>query len=148
MSYFKIVKNPCNNEHALQRLCDYIIDPAKTNGWIGGRGLDPYHAYEEISGMQTLWRKDFGRRAYHCLLSFGNEEAITIIEAQQIAFQVAGLFFLPYQVLYSIHVTQAHLHIHFAINTVSLIDGSKLNLGYADLARIEERIGQIVGVFL
>lgn len=148
MSYFKIVKNPCNNERALQNLCDYIVDPAKTNGWIGGRGLDPYCAYEEISGMQILWRKNFGRQAYHCVLSFGDEEAITIIEAQQIAYQVAGLFFLPYQVLYGIHVTQEYLHIHFVINTVSLIDGSKLNLGYADEARIEENICRIVDAVL
>lgn len=148
MSYLKIVDNPCSDELTLQRLCDYIIDPAKTNGWIGGRGLDPYHAYEEISGMQMLWRKDFGRRAYHCILSFGDEEAITIIEAQQIAYQVAGFFFLPYQVLYGIHVTQEHLHIHFAVNTVSLVDGSKLNLGYADVSEIKWEIEKIVGTAL
>lgn len=148
MPYFKIVDNPCNDEFALQNLCDYVIDPAKTNGWVGGRGLDSYHAYDEISAMQTLWRKDFGRRAYHCILSFGNEETVTIIDAQQIAYQVAGLFFLPYQVLYGIHVTQEHLHIHFVVNTVSLVDGSKLNLSYADVTDIKWKIEQIVGTVM
>lgn len=144
MAIFKIVGNPCNTDEALHNLCNYIVRPDRTNGLVAGRGLRPECAYEDICAAQELYGKCSGRRAYHLLLAFDDLECIVPTEAEQIAFQVSSLFFPEFQVLYSVHTEQAHLHIHFAINTVSLFNGPKLHLTFKMLARLNEDISSIL----
>ena len=109
-----------------------MVDYEKTRGAYGGRGVIASNAYEAMVYAQRLWAKDWGRLAYHMILSFDDLEALIPWDAMNIAFQVSSLFFPRYQVLYGVHITQEHLHIHFVINPVSLIDGKKLHLGFTE----------------
>lgn len=143
MAIIKIVNNPCDTDLALQNLCLYIINPAKTRNLFNGRGLNPQTAYENMCEVQELWSKTSGRRAYHMVLGFDSSEPVASYDALQIAFEISSIFFPTYQVLYGVHTDQPHLHIHFAINTVSLQDGHKLHLDYSAIGYIKQ---QIIGI--
>jgi len=144
MAYFKMVNNPCDSDELLETVCSYITQWNRTCGMIGGRGLRPECAYEDIREGQYLWNKAFGRRAYHCVLAFDDMEVIVPTEAMEIAYKVSALFFPGWPVLFGVHTEQEHLHIHFVISTVSLADGRKLHIDYRLLATIKERIDGIV----
>lgn len=144
MAVLKVIQNPCDTELALQNLCRYIINDEKTNGIIGRRGVRPFYEYDDMFLTQQLWRKEYGRRAYHVVLAFDDGEVIMPSEAMEIGLQVSSLFFPIYQVLFGVHTEQEHLHIHFAVNTVSLVDGKKLHLDYQTLGALREAVGQII----
>lgn len=147
MAYFKVVNNPCDSDELLGMLCSYITQWERTCGMIGGRGLRPECAYDDIIEGQYLWNKKFGRRAYHCVLSFDDLEVIVPTEAMEIAYKVAALFFPAFPVLFGVHTEQEHLHIHFVISSVSLADGKKLHIDYGMYAMLKERIDSIVNAY-
>jgi len=144
MAILEVVNNPCDTDLALLNLCSYVVRDDRTCGLVGGRGLRPAQAYEDIRAAQELWGKYSRRRAYHLILSFDDQECIVPLEAEQIAFRVSSLFFPAYQVLYAVHTEQAHLHIHFAVSTVSLEDGRKLHLDFDSLALLNASIERII----
>lgn len=148
MEFVKIVDNPCNTDELLFKLCRYITEEEKTQGNIGGRGVSPFHAYADMRESQELWGTDWGRRSYHIVVSFEDALALVPNDAMELAFRISSLFFPEYQVLYGVHVTQSHLHIHFAINTTSLVNGKKLHLDYAAAQRLYESIRLIVADYI
>ena len=143
MAVFVICDNPCDTDQALFNVCQYVVAFARTHNYIGGRGLLPSCAYEDIMRAQRLWGKNFGRRAYHCVVGLSNVDYISCDGVLEIAHQISSLFFPEFQVLYGVHVTQKELHIHFVISTVSLIDGHKLNIGFAKLQELKQKIDEI-----
>lgn len=143
MAILKIVNKPYDSEEALFNLCQYIIQYERTRGHIGGRGVRVDCGYECIEEAQALWRMNYGRRAYHLILAFDDYDTIVATEAMEIAYQVSSLFFPEYQVLWGVHTEQEHLHIHFAISSVSLIDGRKLHIDYDRFRRLKEAIEEI-----
>ena len=144
MAIIELAKNPCDTEEALQNLSTYIIDYDKTLGLYGGRGLTPETAFADIDGAQRLWHKTGGRRAYHFIVCFSDDEFLAPHDALHIAFAISSLFFPDYQVLYGVHSTQAHLHVHFAVNTVSLTDGRKLHMDYDFMRILGNQINSII----
>lgn len=144
MPIIKFVPQRYDSLEALNNLCAYVVDYEKTRGAYGGRGIIVSNAYETMVYVQRLWAKDWGRLAYHMILSFDDLEALVPWDAMNIAFQVSSLFFPRYQILYGVHVTQEHLHIHFVINPVSLIDGKKLHIGYTETELLKSHIAYLV----
>lgn len=114
---------------------------------FGGRRVRPNCAYEDICCAQELWRKTYGRRAYHLVLSFDDLDAFVPSEAMEIAIRFSGLFFPTYQVLFGVHTEQAYLHIHFVINPVSLETGEKLHIDFAELRQLQEETNHIVEAY-
>lgn len=145
MSITKIVNNPVDTEYALENLCNYITAPEKTGDgvFVGARGISKETAFEEIVDMQQLYQKTSGRRAYHLIVSFEEGAILTLQDVQEIAFDISDLFFPEYQVLYGVHITQGYLHIHFAINPVSMITGKKLQLDFTAYHWLQQQINQI-----
>ena len=94
--------------------------------YCGGRGLprDPQKAKECIVNIQRYYRKKKQRRLYHLMVSFpSTEEDVNYVK--MVAENVANKFFEKHQVYYGIHEDTDNLHIHFAINAVSYVDGKK-----------------------
>ena len=148
MAVLKLVNNPCDTDEALRNLCHYVIRWDRTLGNIGGRGVKPSTAYEDICMAQVLWGKAHGRRAYHLILSFDDMECLIPYEAMEIAVQVSSLFFPTYQVLFGVHTEQDHLHIHMAVSTVALDTGLKLHVDFEMLRYLRTQINQIVSRFI
>lgn len=148
MAILKIVDNPCDTDEALANLCAYIIDEYKTQGNICGRGLNPYEAYADMVKVQSLCKKTSGRKSYHLIVSFSDSEPIADCEAKDIGFEIASLFFPDYQVLFGVHFSQAHLHIHFAVNTVNLTTGHKLHIDYSVRNQLQMQINNIIQSYI
>jgi len=147
MAVLELVNNPCDTDEALRNLCRYITRWDRTRGNVGGRGVRPSMAYEDICQGQMLWNKASGRRAYHFVLSFDDMECLIPAEAMEIAVQVSSLFFPTYQILFGVHTEQAHLHIHMAVSTVALDTGLKLHVDFEMLRYLRTQIDQIVSRF-
>lgn len=145
MAIVEVIDNPVNTEKALQNLCSYIIEPKKTgNGsYTGARGITVAHAFEDIVEMQTLYGNTGGRRGYHITVNFAPNSPLNAHEVYEIAYEISDLFFPEYQVLYGVHINEAHLHIHFAVNTVSLKNGKKLHIDYRTLYWLIKEIDNI-----
>ena len=47
--------------------------------------------------------------------------------AKIIAENITDMFFRKYQIYYGVHEDTENLHIHFAVNTVSYVDGKKFH---------------------
>lgn len=65
-----------------------------------------------------------------------------------VAMEIADIFSGQYQVYYGVHEDEAHLHIHYAINTVSYVDGKKWHKSRKEIERLEaqmrERAGEVL----
>lgn len=145
MAIVEIIDNPVNTEKALQNLCSYVVESKKTGNekYTGARGLSVHNAYQEIIEMQTLYCNTAGRRGYHITVNFSPDSPLNVHEICEIAYEISDLFFPEYQVLYGVHTNEAHLHIHFAVNTVSLKNGKKLHIDYRTLYWLIKEIDNI-----
>ena len=148
LSIIKHVSTSYDTDVALKNLCRYVIDKKKTMGFYGGRGLAPDFAFEEMQRVQMLWGKTTGRRAFHFILGFDDAEAVTPTEALEIGFRVSSLFFPSRQVVYGVHITQSHLHVHFVINTVSMLDGHKLSLRDSEWYNLTQQVYGVAEQFI
>ncbi len=142
MASIKLIDNPIDTCESLFNVCNYIKRPSKTeNGkYVGVRGLSVEYAYEEIIEMQTLFGKTCGRKGYHLIVSFSADAPLAAYDIMHIAKEVSDLFFPEYQVLYGVNMVKEHPHIHFLINSVSLIDGKKLHIGAHQLKYLREQV--------
>lgn len=145
MAIVEIIDNPVNTEKTIERLCNYVVNPKKTgNGlYTGARGLTVHNAYQEIIEMQTLYGNTGGRRGYHITVNFSPNSPLNAYNIWEIAHEISDLFFPEFQVLYGVHTNEEHLHIHLAINTVSLRTGKKLHIDYKTLYWLIKEINDI-----
>lgn len=133
MAVFEIISNPVDTQESLQNLCQYILDTLheKSDGTlIGGQYLNPTSSFEEMREAQTLFDKDSGRLAYHFIISFDPGDPLMPEDAFTFAMEFIAFFFKEYQVLFNVHTKQSHLHVHLALNPVSLRTGKKLHVDY------------------
>ena len=146
MAIFKIAQNPMDTEEALQNLCQYILDPLheKSDGTLtGGQYLTPTSSFEEMREAQTLFDKDSGRLAYHFIISFDPGDPLMPEDAFTFAIEFIDFFFKEYQV----HTKQSHLHVHFALNPVSLRTGKKLHVDYELIGQYRDFIQKNIELY-
>lgn len=113
------------DEKALNNVVNYVMDFDKTCDIVGGKSVSPDTAIAEMEAVQEEWNKKFGKRVHHFVLSFADGECVTFEEAYDIACAVADFYAPSYQIVFGAHVMQPHIHIHFAMNTVSFVNGMK-----------------------
>ena len=130
MSYVKIINN---NTMTLYGVINYITDCNKTNiNFIFGLGIDPNCAYDEMMLTKKVYDKTSGRQYKHFILSFDKDIPATYEDLLHISINVANFFSAQFQVLLALHFDKDNIHTHFIINTISPIDGKRLNLSKAD----------------
>lgn len=141
MAVIKCVNRDYSNENPFFRnnnvdayMMNYICNIQKTYGNIAARNVmcsSPLEMAMQFQTVRDLFHKNSGRLLRHIVISFKPYEA-GIEDAMTIAY-VCASFFRGYQVVYAVHSSTIHLHIHFLVNTVSFVDGHKYSGGYADL---------------
>ena len=116
-------------------LCKYII----------ARGVipKPEESANQMIAIQKLYGKTKGRRVNHWIISF-SEDITDFKVVTQVADAVADYFFKDYQVFGGVHTSTDNLHIHFAVNTVSYIDGIKWHKSRRDFKDFRQNILDIV----
>lgn len=140
------------NANAISNLLRYITrtrqgedrkDDLKGYGFYGASNYDPIEfSIYQFRTVQEIYSGDSGRRMYHFIYSFSDDELSQIgkdyILANRIAGVLAEMFWnMGHQVAYAVHdETAKRLHIHFAINSVNYISGLKFHINKAEIMRL------------
>lgn len=124
-------KNPNFSEQQFQALKDvlsYAKDEEKTEQEFFCQGINcnPSTARDQFVTVKEQFDKADGIQAYHGYLSF-KETDITPEKAQEIGMEFARKTWGErFQVVVTTHLNTKHLHCHFVVNSVSFVDGKRL----------------------
>lgn len=130
-------ETPDIDESGLQRLDDVIAyaareDKTEQHHFVSGVNVSPTTARDEMMEIKRKFEKVGGTVAYHGYQSFAPGETTPEV-AHQIGVRLAEeLWGSAYQVIVATHTDQGHLHNHFVLNTVSMIDGKKFYRSKSD----------------
>lgn len=148
----KYIKEPYRGKQDILRLFRYIAGECdskeeRTRYRCGaGVSAKPDKAAMQMIKLQMLYKKAaqrYGgkacRRIYHYMVSFplSMDDANCVYLA---AAEIAGIFSGQYQVYYGVHEDTKNLHIHFAINAVSYVDGKKWHKSKKEMEELETRM--------
>ena len=126
MSIIKIAKGDYMNEDALERvITHYVYPPALV---IGGLGVDPHHAVEQMKMAKEMWGQTGGKQLHHFILRFSDWESSrlenSIKKIEELAYRICELFSHEHQIVFGIHDDGA-IHVHFVLNSVNYRTGHK-----------------------
>ena len=112
--------------------------------YVSGVNCAPTTAREEMIAVKKRFGKEGGIVAFHGYQSFAPGEC-TPAMAHEIGKKLAEeLWGSQYQVLIATHLDKAnHLHNHFVVNSVSLLDGKRYhrtNQDYRDMRMVSDRL--------
>ena len=134
MPCIKIVNSGYKSTEQMMNLINYVISDEQhiTNGLTGGNMIltgTPQYIYDQMMDVKNYYNKAKGRFMQHIIVSPSDRENkyIDIYSLYMIAMRICNLF-PGYQTLFAIHLEKDHKHLHFAINTVSYLDGSKIRI--------------------
>ena len=142
-SLVKYVDNPKKATAELQDLSavfNYTTRDDKTEQKLYVSGIN---CLPEIAVQQmVMTKKQFGKTdkilAYHAIQSFKPGE-ITPEQCHEIGLALAReMWGDRFQVVVAMHLDKSHLHTHFAINSVSFVDGKKYNFCKAANQRLRD----------
>jgi hypothetical protein len=116
----------------LRNVLDYASDDGKTaqRFYVTGVNCIAEIAYEQMITTKERFGKKGGNLAYHAYQSFAPDEATPEL-CHQIGVTLAKRIWGDYEVLVTTHLNTHCVHNHLVINSVSRIDGKKLNNNYA-----------------
>lgn len=117
-----LVQNEYKGTASLRRVIDYALSGAL----MGGYGLDPNYAFEQMFLVKSTHDKTNGSQLKHFVISFTDQEMLYLDfnDILQMGFSM-GMFLKDYQLIYGIHLNTQHVHMHCVMNTVSFRDGHK-----------------------
>lgn len=128
MSILKIVPDSYINQDALENVIHRYIFPKSY--LIGGYGVNPLCAAEQMHLVKKLWCKETGRQLEHFVLGYSDYESAHIQKAESLlpdAYLVCEYFGREFQIVFGIHRKRDNTwHIHFVANSVSYLNGRKL----------------------
>ncbi|MBR0427676.1 MAG: relaxase/mobilization nuclease domain-containing protein [Clostridia bacterium] len=122
----------------LNRLINYVSDPAKTNDKEFVTGINCYAplAYKEMLYAKKQYFKEGGIECFHGYQSFVEGE-VSPEEAHAIGLQLAQkLWGDRFQVIVATHSNTDNIHNHFVINSVSFVDGKRFNNTKSDYGKM------------
>lgn len=132
-----IIKAVKNSHSDIKHIINYVTKKEKTIGKksCSGFNCNADTASKEMQTTKELYGKTKGRTYKHFVQSFPLNEKITPEQAHQLAkeFVEQCPLFSDFEVLYATHVDKEHIHTHFVVNSVSFIDGHKLQMARKDL---------------
>lgn len=128
MAVYKVIHAPYqyHDQSAIDDVVSYCLQDRKTpQKLIFARRVDPQHAIEEMHDIAAAYGKDSGLRLRHSVLSFAPEENISVEKAAKIAKEALDYYGEKYQIISAVHEDTNNVHIHFVMNQVSYVDGSR-----------------------
>lgn len=135
MAYMKVAERgkgyKYKDDDTYQDVIQYCCNPLKmvSFGLVNLQSLETAPA--EMEHTAQKFKKAFGKRISHIIITFGPQEARSIFTVEQIAKRCAQYYAGRYQVFYCVHRTST-IHIHMILNRVSFIDGKKYPDRYED----------------
>lgn len=130
----------------INTVLDYVMQEEKTEQkLLSGLNCVPDTVKDEMRVTKLLWDKDGGRTYKHFVQSFAPGEKINPAQAHQIACQLAASRpeWQDFEVLIATHEDKEHIHTHFVVNSVSYVDGHKLQQSKAELQAMKDYSDQL-----
>lgn len=141
----KVGNKKYHDEQAIDDVIDYVLQEYKVEGGdIGGFSVNPLFAADQFDMIAEIYGKNYGIRLRHMILSFSPEEKISLFDAKNIAYQVAGYYGSHYQIVWACHTDTRCLNIHMVMNTVSYQNGMKYEGSKADYYGFEKHINMVL----
>lgn len=140
MPLIKMINDPYRDGEALHNVLDYMLRSASI---CGGLAVDPHYAEFQMRLVKEVFYKVEGRQIRHFIVSFADNEDFSLEEAYALAQKIALYYADKYQIIFAIHTNTDHLHIHFALNTVSYRDGKMYREGYGDYIKLKAYIASL-----
>lgn len=113
--------------HAIENVIEYTSDEMKTEQhlFVTGVNCDENNAVQEFMNCKNKWQQKGGIVAYHGYQSFAAGE-VDAQTAHDIGVELARrLWEDRFQVVVTTHCNTGHFHNHFAINSISFVDGKR-----------------------
>lgn len=126
--------NKYKDRYAITDVVGYVLNPDKTDGYIGGWAVEPFQAAQEMELLASLYHKTSGTRLRHWVISFSEDDLQYAVKklrrTEMDTLMSLGYLFSQYyshehQVVFGVHQDTENYHIHFVMNTVSYTDGHK-----------------------
>ena len=117
----------------LREVLEYAANDSKTarQYYVTGVNCIGEIAYEQMTATKQRFGKSGGNLAYHAYQSFLPDE-VSPEKCHEIGVKLAKrVWGERYEVLVTTHLNTHCVHNHFVINSVSFVDGKKLNNNYA-----------------
>ena len=142
MANLIISKNKYNTNTALENIINYVLNENKSFGVIGGQGVLLNNPNQYMKIVKEYYCHN-GKQAQHFWLTFDYNEYITTSDVYKIGYAVCNLF-PEHQMVFALHQNTDHLHIHWAMNPVSIVTGRKINFGFRESFELRKRLGEIL----
>lgn len=116
----------------LHNVLSYAVNNKKTakQFYVSGVNCIGKIAYQQMSATKQRFGKTGGNLAYHAYQSFAPDE-LTPEYCHKVGVELAErLWGDKYEVLVTTHLNTHCVHNHFVINSVSFVDGLKIDNGY------------------
>lgn len=114
---------------ALKDVLEYAKDEEKTEQqyYVSGINCNPDKARDQFVMVKEQYNKTGGIQAYHGYISFKDTDNLSPDLAHQIGMEFVGrVWGERFQVVVTTHLNTKCLHCHYVINSVSLVDGKRL----------------------
>ena len=135
-----------SSKAGINTVLDYVMQEEKTEQkLLSGLNCVPDTVKDEMRVTKLLWDKDGGRTYKHFVQSNAPGEKIDPEQAHQIACQLAASRpeWQDFEVLIATHEDKEHIHTHFVVNSVSYVDGHKLQQNKAELQAMKDYSDQL-----
>ena len=114
-------------DNVVKRVLNYITDPSKNYGYYTGCVGFPVYDTDMFEGCfyatQILYGKFQGEKLFHLVIAFPQHSDLGDDEIMTAAKATADYIGRRFQVVFSVHFDTECRHIHFAINSVSYVNG-------------------------
>ena len=157
MAVFKIINSSYTNLDAVEKTITYITGNNTTEDKVydvGGIGVDCYNYQNAISQyhiVKNVWNKTDKRQVLHFVVSFeeAREEWLTLSDIALLAYQIGKILSKEqFQIMWGIHTNTKHIHVHYIVNSVSYVTGSKYRLDWKENYAIFQEIQRVIQSYL
>lgn len=132
----------------MYNLINYIQDDKSHNDnilYYNAVGVDPIAAAKDMPLCKMAYCKTRGSQGKHLIVAFNKPEEEKIVADNKVAKTADKIADIIYsntgcQVAYAVHGNTDNLHIHYALNSVRIVDGYKIQLNYKSKYQLEEKI--------
>lgn len=139
-----------HDDRALRAVIQYCLNPEKTpHKYIGAYGVNINQAALEMKLLADAYCKDRGLRLRHFILTLSPDEVKKLHEQGKnaekelftLADYIARYYGNEYQIIFAVHESEWHPHIHFVMNTVNFKTGKKYGGQKKDYYDFQSYIG-------
>ena len=146
MAKLIIFKNDYDTPSALKNVFDYVGNGSKACGYTGAQNMSVNNGIDQINAVNRYFYNNTKKKVIHFVIAFAQEDYISTEDAFDTGYEVCSVL-SDYQILFSVHQDTNNLHIHFAWNPISLVDGHKFCFTNTNLFSLLGELREIFKVY-